>query len=119
MFSSSYYDYLFGDGQKYVPTVTDRHWREGDTLLIEVQVPGYDLADLNLKIAGQVLTLIGTRESGQKKQTVYRQWVLTDVDPYQATCTLDKGLLLIKLPLKAEEVSREITINAESEHKNG
>jgi HSP20 family protein len=86
-------------------------YQEGDSLVIETELPGLRKEDLEITLSGDVLTIKGRREQEKKEErrdyfrlerstsTVSRTIHLpSEVQADKMTATLKDGVLLIKAP---------------------
>ena len=89
-------------------------FREGDTLIIRSPVAGARLADLDISVHGDLLTIRGTRsmqETISEQDWFHREcyWGIfsrsiilpLDVYPEKAEASLQEGLLTIRLPIRS------------------
>lgn len=110
-------------GERSVRLSTDMH-REGDKLLITVELPGIDPEkDLEVSVEGDVLTITGqkTGEREVKEEDRYlherrygrfeRAVMLPDgVDPDAVKASYDQGILTIEIPIPEVQASATRTI---------
>lgn len=100
-------------------------WEDGETLIVEAELPGLDLADLEMFVTGQnQLTIKGERKAPEvEKSTVHRQergfgsFVRTltlpfPVDDSKVEARLEHGVLTIRLPKHEAARPRKINIKA-------
>jgi HSP20 family protein len=92
--------------------------------IVQAELAGIDLSDLELQVEGRVLTLSGTRRPPTAEGAVYQQLEIehgrfrravdlgVDVDPDGATASYHDGLLRVELPLLQPE-SRARTVPIE------
>lgn len=110
-------------GERSVRLSTDMH-REGNKLLITVELPGIDPEkDLEVSVEGDVLTITGhkTGEREVQEEDRYlherrygrfeRAVMLPDgVDPDAVEASYDQGILTIEIPIPEVEASGTRTI---------
>jgi len=97
-----------------------------DAVLVKVEIPGIDAKDLDISVAGDVLTIRGERkeevhEKGRNFHRVERRYgaftrTLTlpaVVDPDHVDAKARAGVLEIRLPKKEEAKARRVPIKAE------
>ncbi len=92
------------------------------TLLLRVEVPGMSEKDINLKLGGNVLTVMGERKTEEgctyrlterNLGAFSRSFTLSDsadADHIAANCK--NGILTISVPQRPEVRTREIKVNA-------
>jgi len=98
-------------------------WEEGETLVVEAELPGLDLNDLEIFVTGQnQLTIKGERKAAEAaKSAVHRQerefgkFVRTvalpfPVDDAKVEARLENGVLTIRLPKHEAARPRKINI---------
>lgn len=97
-------------------------WGDGNSVYIDMDVPGIALADLDVSVENGKLTIRGERKAaerpdgymheerffGQFERTVaLNEWV----DPSTIEATLSNGVLHLKLSKKPEAQRQKVTIN--------
>lgn len=97
-------------------------WGDGNSVYIDMDVPGIALADLDVSVENGKLTIRGERKAaerpdgymheerffGQFERTVaLNEWV----DPSTIEATLSNGVLRLKLSKKPEAQRQKVTIN--------
>lgn len=99
-------------------------WVDTERLYIEAELPGLDLADLELEVAGDQLSLKGTRRepemangSWYRRERAYGKFhrvldLPVAVDPDHVQARLKNGVLRIELPKPAQDQPRRIEIEA-------
>jgi len=101
-------------------TAPIEYYKEGDKLVVQVDVPGVDPKEIEVTLTGDVLKIAGERED--KRQEKERDFVMTEVSygrfertirvpeglkSDQITATYDKGILKLVMALpKAMEPQR-------------
>jgi HSP20 family protein len=102
----------------YRPQVDVFRREEPATLIVLVELPGVDPADVQLIASAQALLVVGERHRPkdcghyQQMEIDYgpfrRQITLAEaVDPDEATATYDRGILSIHLPIVPQPAPRE------------
>jgi len=125
-------DELFGDlaGRTmtrrggFSPRVDVLYAKDPPRAIVQAELAGIDLSDLELQVEGRVLTLSGTRRPPVAEGCVYQQLEIehgsfrrsvdlgVDVDPDAANASYHDGLLRVELPLVRPE-SRARTVPVE------
>lgn len=116
-------------GERTLRLVTDMH-REGDKLLMTVELPGIDPEkDLEVSVEGDILSIKGekTDEREVEKESHFlaerrygrfeRTFMLPDgVDPERVSASYDQGVLTVEIPVPEiqEQGTRTIPIRAGS-----
>ena len=117
-------DRLFGsflnDGSASYPALTI--WEEDNQLVLEAELPGLKLEDLEITVKGDELELAGQRElTVGEKTKVYRQeravgsfkrrlTLPFDVDSAKAEAVLEHGVLRLVLPKAESAKPRKIAV---------
>jgi HSP20 family protein len=116
-------DELFGDlaGRSmtrrggFSPRVDVLFAKDPPRAIVQAELAGIDLSDLELQVEGRVLTLSGLRRPPAAEDAVYQRLEIehgrfkravdlgVDVDPDAATATYHDGLLRVELPLAQPE----------------
>jgi HSP20 family protein len=102
----------------YRPEVDVYRSDDPPALVVQVELPGIDPADVRLIAGSQGLLIAGERrrpkEGGHYQQMeidygpFQRQITLAeDVDPEQATATYERGMLTVRLPLAPRQAPQE------------
>ena len=97
-------------------------WREGDTFVVEFDLPGVDPASVDLDVERNVLTVRAERPvreteveqlASERPRGVFsRQLILGDnLDTEQVTATYDNGVLRLAIPVAAKAKPRKISIH--------
>jgi HSP20 family protein len=97
--------------------------RTGDGVVLTVDLPGVDLADVDVTVDGQVLTITATRTSEQRVEgsrviatersrgRLSRRFTLGHtVDAGGITAQLDQGVLTVRLPVAEAAKPRHVEI---------
>jgi HSP20 family molecular chaperone IbpA len=103
-------------------------YETGNGLRFELAVVGLDQEDLDLQVEGDTLRISHDRKTaddirpyiqrGIARRSFDLAWkVAGKFDLAQLTATMDKGLLIIDIPLSAERAPKKISINAPQELK--
>ena len=100
-------------------------FRQGDDVVIRLEVPGFPPESLSLESRGQTLSISGKRadeqepaEGGYHRRERFsgefsRSLQLPrEVDPSQAAASYKHGVLTIRVPARAEVKPRQIAVNA-------
>jgi HSP20 family protein len=124
-------DELFGDvvGRSmtrrggFSPRVDILFVKDPPRAIVQAELAGIDLSDLELQVDGRVLTLSGLRRPPMAEAAVFQQLEIehgrfrrsvdlgVDVDPDAATASYHDGLLRVELPLlRPESRSRTVPI---------
>lgn len=102
----------------YRPEVDVYRSDDPPTLIVQIELPGIEAADVRLVASPQALLIAGERrrpKAGghyQQMEIDYgpfqRQITLAeDIDPEQASATYDRGMLTVQLPLAPRPVQQE------------
>ncbi len=98
--------------------------KEPPRVIVQAELAGIDLSDLELQVEGRVLTISGLRRPPVAEGAVYQQLEIehgrfrravdlgVEVDPDAATASYHDGLLRVELPLVRPE-SRARTVPIE------
>jgi HSP20 family protein len=102
-------------------------YEEGDSLLLEAELPGLRAEDVDVTVHDGVLTISGERKAPATRQTARhhvversygafrRAFVLPDsVDPEKIEAKMNDGVLVLKLAKKAEVRPRKIAVNGDA-----
>ncbi|MGB9711693.1 MAG: Hsp20/alpha crystallin family protein [Dissulfurimicrobium sp.] len=94
-----------------------------DSLIIKAEVPGMDAKDIDISIAGDMLTIKGEKqrkteekdENYHRVETRYGSFsrmirLPVSIDAEKATATYEKGVLKLVLPKKEEVKPKQIEI---------
>jgi HSP20 family protein len=97
-----------------------------DAVLVHAEIPGIDPKNLDISVAGIVLTIRGekledTERTGRNYHRVERRYgsftrtltLPTAVDPDHVEATSKAGVLEIRLPKREEAKARRVPINGE------
>ena len=124
-------DELFGDvaGRSmtrrggFSPRVDVLFAKDPPRAIVQAELAGIDLSDLDLQVEGQVLTLSGTRRPPAAQGCVYQQLEIehgrfhrvvdlgVEVDADAASASYRDGLVRVELPLVRQEArSRSVPI---------
>lgn len=100
-------------------------WTNDEQAVVTTELPGIDLNDLDISVAGNTLTIRGTRKAEQVQNIVthHRQergygnfsrvvQLPFNVEPDQVNSTMKNGVLIITLPRAYAERPRKIEIKA-------
>ena len=97
-------------------------WETGERVLVEAEVPGLALDDLELLVQGNELTIKGSRPAMTGEKVVYHRrergteefvrylTLPADVDADKVEAALKNGVLTIVLPKSAKARARKITV---------
>jgi HSP20 family protein len=96
-------------------------WRDGDTFVVELDVPGVNPGSIDLDVERNVVTVRAERPSPDDKKEMLaaerprgvfsRQLVLGDtLDTEHITASYDAGVLTLKIPVAEKSKPRKITI---------
>jgi HSP20 family protein len=129
-------DELFGDlaGRSmtrkggFSPRVDVLFAKDPPRAIVQAELAGIDLSDLELQVEGRVLTLTGLRRPPVAEGAVYQQLEIehgrfhravdlgVEVDPDAATASYHDGLLRVELPLvRPETRARTVPIERGAE----
>lgn len=102
-------------------------YEEGDTLVLEAELPGLRAEDVEVTVHDGVLTVSGERKAPSTRQSARhhvvernygafrRAFVLPDsVDPEKIEAKMTDGVLTLRLTKKAEIKPRKIAVNADA-----
>lgn len=99
-------------------------WEQGDNVIIEAELPGLSLSDVEITAHGRDVTISGTRKLAEVKDG---NWLVRergagaftrtvrlpyDVDHAKAQATLKDGVLTLTMPRTQAEGPRKVTITA-------
>ena len=97
-----------------------------DKILIQAELPGMGVNDINVSISGNLLTIKGEKNKGEEDKEEHHYYVErycgsfqrvvqlpTDVQGDTVKATFDKGVLKITLPKIEEARKKEIKIDVE------
>ncbi|HET8583555.1 MAG TPA: HSP20 family small heat-shock protein [Jatrophihabitans sp.] len=113
---------LFGNGTLARPTMMPMDaWRDGDTFLVEFDLPGVDPDSIDLDVERNVVTVKAERAArddnaemiaAERPRGVFsRQLVLGDnLDTEQITANYDKGVLSLRIPVAEQAKPRKISV---------
>jgi HSP20 family protein len=99
----------------FSPRVDVLYVKDPPRAIVQAELAGIELSDLELSVDGRVLTLSGLRRPPVAENAVYQQLEIehgrfrrqvdlgVDVDPDAATASYHSGLLRVELPLVAPE----------------
>lgn len=103
-------------------------WRDGDTFVVEFDLPGVDRDSIDLDVERNVVTVRAERPgpgedvemlAAERPRGVFsRQLVLDDnLDTERITATYDTGVLTLRIPVAAQAKPRKISISSPDEDK--
>ena len=114
---------FFGsDGTPTRPTVMPMDaWREGDTFLVEFDLPGVDPASIDLDVERNVVTVRAERQplsgeverlAAERPRGIFsRQLVLGDnLDTSRISASYEAGVLALRIPVAEEAKPRKIEV---------
>ena len=101
-------------------------WREGDTFVVEFDLPGVDPETLDLDVERNVLTVQAERPprngdwemlASERPRGVFsRQLVLGDnLDPDHIEADYDAGVLSLRIPVAEQAKPRKIEVSTKSD----
>jgi HSP20 family protein len=112
---------LFGDGEKESQLLEEvpafNMYRDGDSLVIEVRVPGFKKEDINVEVEGDVLTISGKREEKEEKEEkdyYYREF---RTGSFSRSVRLPSGVNSEDLQAKYQDGMLKISMPAPEEMK--
>lgn len=97
-------------------------WETENSVVAEVEVPGLDLADIDLEVVGSELAIRGERKEKEPKESVYHRrerpfgkfsrsiQLGADIDSGKVEASLRDGVLLITLAKAEAAKPRKISI---------
>lgn len=99
-------------------------WREGDTFLVEFDLPGVDVDSIDLDVERNVITVRAERPNrasdaellaAERPRGVFsRQLVLGDnLDTQRIAASYESGVLTLKIPVAEKAKPRKISITRE------
>jgi HSP20 family protein len=116
---------FFGtDGTAARPSVMPMDaWRDGDTFVVEFDLPGVDSDSVDLDVERNVITVRAERPGRDEKTEMIaaerprgifsRQLVLGDnLDTEQITASYEAGVLRLRIPVAEQAKPRKISISA-------
>lgn len=99
-------------------------YEDTENLVVEAQLPGIDIKDVNISVTDHTLELHGERKAAREdnrenyhfREAQYgsfaRSFRLPNyVNPDQATAQYDKGILTVQVPKREETKPKSILIN--------
>ncbi len=99
-------------------------WESDERLMVEAEVPGLNMDDLDITIQGNELTIKGRRQSLEGENLVYHRrergtgeftrfmTLPFDVDADRVEAALKDGVLMIILPKSEQARARKITVKS-------
>ena len=99
-------------------------WDDGDSICAEAEVPGFEMADLEVTVLGNQLTIKGRRKASKKEDaTLHRHERFTgefvrsmmlpvEVDRDKVDATLKDGVLTLVMPKTQAALARKITVKS-------
>jgi HSP20 family protein len=103
-------------------------YEDEHTIILNMEVPGIDEKDIDVRIEGNTLAVHGERklemdEKEENYRRIERQYgsftrsftLPSSVDPSQVSAHYDKGVLKVNLAKKAEAKAKQIKVNVGSE----
>lgn len=97
-------------------------WETDTSYVVEAEVPGLTMSDLEVTVQNNQLTIQGTRKDPAGDELTYRRRerptgaferelkLPTNLDPEGIEATLSNGLLTVVLPKAREVLPRKITV---------
>ncbi|HVA77524.1 MAG TPA: Hsp20/alpha crystallin family protein [Candidatus Binataceae bacterium] len=119
---------LIQDWQSTMTHPAIESYTEGDQFTVRVELPGVDPKAVDIKVAGGILTIRGSRE--QKQETIKRDFIRHEIryGSFERSISLPEGMkaedlkatyrdgvLQLTAPMPKEAVSKEIKIQVEGE----
>ncbi len=103
-------------------------WRDGDTFVVEFDLPGVDPASIDLDVERNVVTVRAERPArasdaeliaAERPRGVFsRQLVLGDnLDTEHISAAYDAGVLTLKIPVAERAKPRKITVSAKGDDR--
>jgi HSP20 family protein len=100
-------------------------WRDGDTFVVELDVPGVDADSIDLDVERNVVTVRAERPGSEENREMLaaerprglfsRQLVLGDtLDTDKITASYDAGVLTLRIPVAEKSKPRKITIGSDA-----
>jgi HSP20 family protein len=100
-------------------------WRDGDTFVVELDLPGVNPDSIDLDVERNVLTVKAERPgrdgdaeliAAERPRGVFsRQLILGDtLDTERVAASYDAGVLSLRIPVAEQAKPRKITINSNS-----
>ncbi len=105
-------------------------WREGDTFVVELDLPGVDRDSIDLDVERNVLTVKAERSgregdleflAAERPRGVFsRQLILGDsLDTDRVSASYEDGVLSLRIPVAEQAKPRKIAIAHNTSAKNG
>jgi HSP20 family protein len=102
-------------------------WRDGDTFVVELDLPGVDPGSIDLDVERNVLTVKAERPprngdteliAAERPRGVFsRQLILGDtLDTEKVAADYDAGVLTLRIPVAEQAKPRKITISSNGRH---
>jgi HSP20 family protein len=112
-----------GDGSLAPTSMPMDAWREGDTFVVEFDLPGLRAEDVDLDVERNVVTVRAerpARDAGQemiaaerRRGTFTRQLILGDnLDTSSIDAAYDAGVLTLRIPVAEQAKPRKIQITS-------
>lgn len=98
-------------------------WEDDKAVYVQAELPGYRMADVEVTLERQTLTISGKREAADHEGTrwLHRErrageftravTVRETLDAERVSATMKDGLLLVTLPKAASAMPRKIAVN--------
>ncbi|HLI97376.1 MAG TPA: Hsp20/alpha crystallin family protein [Candidatus Baltobacteraceae bacterium] len=117
-------DFQFPRNASFAAPAMDCYEKDGKYVL-DLAVPGYEAADVNVEVNGSTVTISGTHKDSEEKKAAryYRRELRTgsftrtvtlpqDLDPEAVDATLNKGVLTVELKTAKPITPKKITVKA-------
>jgi len=99
-------------------------WQDGDSILIEAELPGFAMEDIEVLASESTLTLRGRRDAThpenasalriERSTTRFERTISlpTEIDPEVTRASLKNGVLLVSMPIAASARPKRIEVKA-------
>lgn len=100
-------------------------WRSGDDVIVEAEIPGFKMDDVEVLAESSALTIRGHRQTDEQEGAVRIERTVTrfertismpmEIDADNAAASLKAGVLRVTLPLAASARPKRIAVSSADE----